>query len=532
MALGNSSRILIRGVNWIGDAVMTMPSLRALRKADRDSAVSLLVRPSVAPLFAREPNVDEILLYENEYRGVMGKLRLAQLLRMRNFSTAILLQNAFDAALIASLAGIRKRIGYNRDGRGFLLTNPVPFNRNDRKVHHIQYYLDILSAAGIRTEYSPPWVFLTLEERLRGRETLSSMKRPVLGINPGATYGSAKRWFPDRFAEVARRFTAHTGGSVVILGSKHEAAVAQEIAGLISGEDTKLPPPGKRPKGISGSSFTPGRSLMNLAGKTHLRELVSIISECDLFLSNDSGPMHIAYAVGTPLVALFGSTDPTLTGPVGDGSIVINATPPCSPCFERTCRSNTMRCMNDITTDEVYAAIKQLTPGKAAVFFDRDGTLCRDAHYLNSWQDFEVFPAIESLRLLKEKGFILIGVTNQSGVARGLIEESFVREVNKVFIEHHGFDDFYYCPHNPDDHCSCRKPETGMIAKARAEHAINLTQSYVVGDKDADMLLAKAIGAKGILVTTGQEKDSSHADFRERDLETAVNLIIGKTTRQ
>jgi heptosyltransferase-2 len=160
---------------------------------------------------------------------------------------------------------------------------------------------------------------LFLEERLKARGALSKLKRPILGINPGAAYGSAKRWLPDRFAEVAYWFIKDTGGSVVVFGGKDDKDTAHEIVKLAV---------------IHGA----GPSVVDMAGCTTLRELIGEISECDVFLSNDSGPMHVAYAVGTPLVALFGSTDPALTGPVGGGSVVIHHPSPAAPVLSVSAR--------------------------------------------------------------------------------------------------------------------------------------------------------------------------------------------------
>ena len=501
-----SFSILVRGVNWIGDAVMTMPALRALRKAYPGATISLLVKPPVIPVFENNPDIDEIIAYDEKFNGFTGKLRLARLLRKRKFSMAILLQNAFDAALIAWLARIPKRIGYNRDRRGFLLTDPVPFNGEDRKVHHISYYLNLLASAGIPAGFEEPVVHLSLEERLQARAVLSELSRPILGINPGATFGSSKRWFPGRFAEVANWFRRDTGGNVVIFGSQGEVALAHEI--------DKLIPEGK----------------LFLAGKTSLRQLAALISECDVMLANDSGAMHIACAVGTPTLAIFGSTDPKLTGPVGEGHDVIKKDFSCSPCFERSCLTRDMRCMYTVTAEEVFFKVKDILPHNRAVFFDRDGTLCRDVNYLSDWKDFEISPDIESLGKLKEKGFLLIGITNQSGISRGLVKESFAKDVNAFFAGTYGFDDFYYCPHSPDDYCQCRKPAPGMLIKARVQYRIDLKRSFVVGDKDADMLAAKAVGSRGILVTTGKQQASPHADTVVGSLEEAVTVILADET--
>lgn len=503
-------KLLVRGTNWVGDAVMTMPALRALRKGLPDTKISLLVRPWVAPLFGNNPDINEIILYEKKYNSLIGKLRLSSMLKSKGFCSSILFQNAFDAALIAFLSGIPERIGYNRDGRGFLLTNAIPFDNDDRKMHHVDYYLNILRKAGIKAEYSLPYIFLSIEERLMARDILKDLKRPVVGINPGASYGSTKRWPPDRFAEVSRRIISELDGSAVVFGGQSEIGIAEEIV----------------------SNFqlsTLNSQLLMMAGKTDLRELSALISECDIFLTNDSGPMHIGYAVRTPLIAIFGSTDPALTGPLGKGDIVIKKDIDCSPCFKRSCSKQEMVCMNAIMPDEVFKAIKHSIPKNGAVFFDRDGTLCRDVGYLNKFDDLEIFREVEDLGFLKEKGFKLIGVSNQSGIARGIVNEAFTREVNNIFVEQYGFDDFYYCPHHPDEHCSCRKPEPEIILKARAEHNIDLKKSYVIGDKEPDMLLAKAVGAKGIFVLTGQGTESANADYIAKDLKEAVRWILSNS---
>jgi heptosyltransferase-2 len=504
--------VLVRGVNWVGDAVMTLPALRALKKALPEARISLLVKPWVSPLFEQDPHVDETIIYSDEYQGVMGKLKISRMLRKKGFCSAILFQNAFDAAFIAFLAGIKERVGYNRDARGFLLTTAVAVPHNASELHHIFYYLNLLEQSGIKTEFSSPYIYLSLAERLSARELLKGARRPVLGINPGAAFGSAKRWFPDRFAEVANWFLKDTGGSVVIFGGKGEVDIAQEIDKLIP-EDKLL-----------------------LAGKTSLRELVSLISECDVFVTNDSGPLHIACAVGTPLVAIFGSTNPKITGPPpqseGSRAVVVTHSLSCGPCFERTCEKNDMRCMYDVTSDDVYLGIKKILPDKPAVFFDRDGTLCKDVGYLNTFDNLKIFPDVGMIKLLREKGFKLIGVSNQSGIARGLIHEGFVREVNNILIDRYGFDDFYFCPHHPADHCPCRKPEPGMLLRARAKHQIDFKKSFVVGDKEADMLLAHAVGAKGVFVKTGQDKESPSADYTAKDLSEAVNWILEQSKNQ
>jgi heptosyltransferase-2 len=503
------SNILIRGVNWIGDAVMTMPALRAIRRAMPGSNISLLVKPWVSPLFNHDPSVDEIIPYEDRHGKIKSRLMLAGSLKSRGFSSAILFQNAFDAALIAYLAGIPRRVGYARDMRGFLLTDPIPYKDEDRGKHHTEYYLELLRRAGIDAPPSESWLYLEPGERLLAREKLSGLRRPVVGINPGATFGSAKQWLPERFAEVAKYFMDELDGSAVIFGSPTEAGIAEDI--------------------LSRSGERPEERLISLAGKTSLRELASLISECDLLLSNDSGPMHIGYAVKTPLVAIFGSTDPSLTGPPEKGNIVIRKDMDCGPCFLRRCPKTSIRCMEAVTSEETISSIKNLLPSNRAVFFDRDGTLMEDTVFVKDWDEVKVFSDISNLILLINKDFRLIGISNQSGIARGIVDEAFVREVNECFIRNYGFDGFYYCPHHPEEGCACRKPSPEMLMRARAEHAIDLKGSFVVGDRDIDMLLARAVGAGSVLVQTGKQRESPYADYIARDLSDAAEWILRKS---
>ena len=489
----NQKRILIRGVNWVGDAVMSMPAISAIRRAFPGAKISLLVKPWVAGLFEKDPNVDEIILYEDGHKSLSGKWELARQLKGKNFDAAILLQNAIDAAIIAFLARIPRRIGYSRDMRGILLTDKIPYKGEDRKEHHIKYFLNLLKEAGISAEpvNKAPWIYLDMEERLKARSLIRNLKRPVIGLNPGAAFGSSKRWPPERFGEVAKKIAGELKGSALIFGAKTEEKTAEEIMKVAPGT-------------------------VSFAGKTTLRELAALISECDALITNDSGTMHVGYAVGTPLVALFGSTSPGLTGPP-EGDIVIKKDISCSPCFKRECKERNMECMLAITPDEVFSSLRRILPFNRAVFFDRDGTLCRDAGFLKTWKDFEVFEDIEELKKLKGLGFKLIGVTNQSGIGRGIVEEGFVNEVNTFFMEEHGFNAFYYCPHLPEDRCLCRKPSPGMLIRAKKDFRLDLKGSYMVGDKERDIIAGEAAGARGVLIKEGSEV---------KNLKEAVEFII------
>ncbi len=518
-------KILVRGVNWIGDAVMTLPALRVLRSGYPEALIHLMVKEWVVPVFENSPLLDGFVEYRNEYRGVTGKLTGARRLRKRRYDGAFLFQNAFDAAILAYLAGIPERIGYNRDSRGFLLTKAIPVTPETKRLHHTLYYLNLLGEAGLEPVYRLPWIYLSTGERVKGREILKDLPRPVVILNPGAAYGSAKRWPEENFAILAGKILEDLGGSVVITGSGAEEETAGRIADLLNRD------------------LAEGR-LLNLAGKTSLRELVTILSQADGVVSNDSGPMHLAYAVGAPLVAIFGSTDPGLTGPpssvhpedkgypseaeFGLRDVVVKADIDCSPCFERKCPKGSVPCLRRVSPETVFDALAGVIPTARAVFFDRDGTLCRDADYLRRMEDLEVFPEVASLKRLKDKGFMLIGVSNQSGIARGLVEREFNERVNDIFLKRYGFDAFYYCPHHPAENCACRKPSPGMALKARRDLNIDLRSSVVVGDKDSDMEFARNIGAEAVLVRTGKDTVSGYADRVFDNLSEVTAHLLGR----
>jgi heptosyltransferase-2 len=510
-----SQKILIRGVNWIGDAVLTIPAIHAVRKTFPDAHISLLVRPWVADIFKASPDIDEIILYEDRYKGITGKLRLAKALKAENFSIAILLQNAFDAALITWLAGIPERIGYDTDFRRLLLTKAVPLSKDILTRHQVYYYLNIINGTGAAPVETMPHLSLTHEEREKAKRTLGSFnatQRPLIGINPGATYGSAKRWPPERFAELIIHIIDTLNGKVILFGSRSELDTSHEIINTIAARSSHI-------------SDYPSH-VLNMAGKTGLRELAALISECDTFVTNDSGPMHMASALFVPTVAIFGSTNRKTTGPFGQGHRIVSKNLPCAPCMKRECPEGHLKCMTEISADEVFDAVKDLLPSEKAVFLDKDGTIIEDKNYLNSFDDLVILPDVkEHLHRLKERGFKLIGITNQSGIARGIVDEPFVRESNAYLQNELGIDDFYYCPHHPDENCACRKPEPLLIVRARTEHSLNLKKSFVMGDKESDVALAENSGTRGVLIAA-QPPENTCASFVAQNLQEAVDWIL------
>lgn len=337
--------LLVRATNWLGDAVMTTPALAGLRGAFPGARIVLLARPLVAELFRHHSDVDEVMVYERpgRHEGALGRLRLAGELRRRRFDGALLLQNAFDAALIAFLGRIRERAGYPTDGRRILLTLPVPLTPGILERHEVEYYLCLLDGLGIpRPVPASLKLSVTEEEKEAMATRLASLGidwgAPIVAINPGATYGSAKRWYPDRFAAVADTLSEEWGAAVVVVGSPAEAPLAGEI------------------------EVAARRGVANLAGKTTVREMMALLSLSSFLVTNDSGPMHIGAALGVPLVAIFGPTDWRRTSPWTSLAKVVRVEIDCSPCRLRVCDRG-HECMLGVTPEMVVDAARQLLPG-------------------------------------------------------------------------------------------------------------------------------------------------------------------------
>lgn len=334
-------RILIRATNWIGDAVISEPALAAVRELFQKAEITLLARPAVAELFGGHPAFDRIVLYDHRRRhaGLVGKWRLAGELRRFRFDLAILFQNAFEAALLAFLAGIPHRYGYATDGRGWLLTKAVGIPKPLRMEHQVRYYLDLLRPFGANEAVRSPRLFLSEkeEEAMNRRLAEAGLAESdvVIGLNPGSTYGGAKRWLPERFAETADRLAQDCGGRVVIVGAAGEEALGQAIADAMRNKPVVL------------------------SGRTTIRELMAAIKRCRLFLTNDTGPMHIAAAFGVPVVAVFGPTDSRTTAPFGSGHVIVRRPVECAPCLLRECPID-HRCMTQVTVDQVYEAARRL----------------------------------------------------------------------------------------------------------------------------------------------------------------------------
>jgi heptosyltransferase-2 len=335
----NARNILIRSTNWIGDAVMTTPAIRSIRCNFPEAKITLLALPWVEDVFRACPHIDHIFIYDRQgrHQGLAGKLRLAAELRRENYDLAILLQNAFEAALITFLARIPVRGGYTTDGRGLLLTHGVRKHPDIKTRHQVHYYQEMLEGLGVRRSENNPELFLEpaaiKEADVLLRDILQGQESPVIGLNPGAAYGPAKCWPAAKYAELADHLSQETGGLIVIFGTAADQKAAAEIRAAA------------------------GKRVMDLTGKTTLALALACIARCSVFVTNDSGLMHAAAALNTPLVAVFGSTDHIATGPYSEQATIVRQAVDCSPCMKTHCPEGHFRCMEGITVQEVEQAV-------------------------------------------------------------------------------------------------------------------------------------------------------------------------------
>lgn len=307
---------------------MSLPAVRAVRDIFPHAHLAVIARPAVAGIYGRESSVDEVIVYSGSRSACAAKLR------EKRFDAAILFQNAFDAALLTWMAGIPVRIGYRRDGRGLLLTRSVPVPEPGEIPRHERfYYLELLRRAGLMERF-PVCEAIRLDgisaAREAGQARLAALgiEEPAIGISPGAAYGGAKRY--AQFAEVGR---ALSPANFLIFGAPSEQELCAAVAAQI---------PGAR----------------NLAGSTSLTEFIELAAACRVFVTNDSGAMHVASALGVPTVTVFGATDDTTTGPTGPLARIVRQHTECSPCLLRECPID-HRCMTRISPERVAAAVRE-----------------------------------------------------------------------------------------------------------------------------------------------------------------------------
>ncbi len=325
-------RILIRSSNWLGDAIMGVPAVRAIKSGRPDAHVTVVAPAKLAPVWKLVPEVDEILDLKNS--SLLAIVRAVR--RQQTFDVAILFPNSLRAALEVWLAGISRRVGYEGHWRRWLLNQIVLGREWPGPIEHqSQRFLRIAEDCGVSEQFMSEQKTPNAQRPTPNAESEHSHQAPKIGLCPGAEYGPAKRWLPERFAEAAKKITEQSNVQWVLFGTKNDAPIGEQVAREL---DDKC---------------------VNRIGQTTLEQLIDELRDCRLLLTNDTGTMHLAALLGVPTVAIFGSTEPRLTGPLGDGHIILRHQVECSPCFLRECPID-FRCMKAISVQEVVDAVMSI----------------------------------------------------------------------------------------------------------------------------------------------------------------------------
>jgi len=531
-------RTLLRLPNWVGDTLLALPALEALAALDPAGAV-FSGRPAALDL-ARHLAPESPRVELAGGHAPRRWLAQARLLRASGCSRGLLLTPSLSSALQLWAAGLPERIGWAEQGRGPWLTCRAP--RLPRgSLHLAEEFKDLARLAGAEgfagvPELPPDGAAAAEAGRLLADVFGEARSRPLVALCPGARYGPAKQWPLERFVELARELRGGGVADLLVVGAEPEREAG---AALLAGA---------------------GGGGLNACGAGPILFSAELLRRAQAVVCNDSGAMHLAAAVGTPVVALFGPTDPRWTGPQGPRHQIVRGPCPLAPCFRRRCPLGVTPppCMAAIRATEVLARIRSLLdprahPAAAGLFLDRDGTLIELEPYLCDPQRVRLIPgAAGALRRAREAGYRLVVASNQSGVARGLYGDEAVRAVEarvRELLETEGVtvDGFYHCPHHPEHtgRCQCRKPAPGMLLLAARELGLDLDRSFMVGDTPADLQAGAAAGCRSLLVRTGYGgRERERGEHREalgdggaarpaasvESLEQAVEAILAGRT--
>jgi histidinol-phosphate phosphatase family protein len=522
-------KILVIRIGAIGDVILTSPAILNLKLSFPDSSIHFLTRSHIAGLLQQFAGVDEII-------DIPGRVTSRDLFRMGEyldkigFDIFVDLHGNIRSKYLAHHVTAPVKVQYHK--RRLERYLGVKFKKiNQQPPHTIDLYNDAVERCGGKIFARRPIL------HLKGTHTAwlgFDNALPTVAIAPGASFPT-KRWFPKRFYELALDILNQIPANVVLVLTDRDenmSALRQEA-------------PADR---------------LRILRNADLSELAHAIWQADLMICNDSALSHLASAVGTPVIAIFGPTHPTLGfAPRGRHDVIMQVDEYCRPCSlhgKRTCYRDEQYCFSKLTVADVFdragELIKNNSKGNKAIFVDRDGTLIKEKGFLDNPGEVEPEEnSITAVRMAREAGFKIVVVSNQSGLARGYFEEDSVRLVNsrilKIFADSGAqIDDILFCPHLPEAEivryrldCECRKPKPGMVELASHRHNINPYLSYVVGDKLSDVHLAYVVGAKGILVRTGfgrreQEKLTEPNSLQpvsiEENLFDAVKYIIGQRT--
>lgn len=338
-----AKKILVKGVNWVGDTILSLPALKLIKeKLYPDSQVSILVKQSLSSLFQNSSYVDEVIPYalrKNFFLKILDRLKIIRILRKKSFNTTLILPNSFDSACLIFLAKIPQRIGYAGNLRSLLLTRKIPKTKEILEKHQVEYYVNLLkNLDSAISSYAPPQLSISQDMESQVQEKfLKENSKSLVGINPGAVYGPAKRWPKDKYITLCQKLIENFDYQIILFGSKEEQKLNNEIEKSLR------------------------QNIINTTGQTSLIEAAAIIKQCKVFVTNDSGLMHVAAAVGTPIAAIFGPTKENNTSPTNTHLIIrCKEILPCVPCLKRKCPLKHHKCMELIDEQIVLAGIKKL----------------------------------------------------------------------------------------------------------------------------------------------------------------------------
>lgn len=337
------SNLVVRGTNWVGDSIITIPALRELRRIFPQARLTLLVRPWVGGIFEGSGLVDDLLFYDNRETPFLKGVKL---IKEKKFDGAVLFQNAFEAAALTTLARVPRRIGFPTEGRGPMLTDSIPLEEATKRKHQIYYYLDLISRMEEKLFGKSNVDYEAIDYRLPVTEAAQAAAvaklpdlepgRKIVALVPGAANSRAKQWPPASFAALIDLFDERKDCALYLLGAPNEKALCDDIAGMAQR----------------------GRARV-LAGTFTLAESIAFLSKCDAVISNDTGPAYVTAALDRPLLTLFGPTDPNMISPFSNTARRLRKLVHCAPCMLRDCPID-HRCMTGITPEMAFEAASEM----------------------------------------------------------------------------------------------------------------------------------------------------------------------------
>jgi len=535
-------RILVIRFSSLGDIILTTPLLDTLKQNYRNSEIFFLTKQKYQGLFESDPRIDSVIYFEPEGKdkGFSGFFRLIKRLNLERYDLIVDLHSNLRSFFVRHLVKAKRKIRYHKRLIPRLLMVYLK-KWKVKSVSTVDCYLEALKKIGIKFYCKIPGLYTKNEDKLWAenllREVGAKEEEILIGIAPGAKW-ETKRWDKDKFSLMAkslsRDFAVHTGSvrtKILLVGDKKDQKMIEHIKEY-AGEDKTI-------------------QAVNLP----LNNLMALVERCELFISNDSGPMHLASALGVPTIGIFGPTSPSLGfAPSGLNDKIFWAGVECSPCSlhgEKGCVKESRFCMDKIMPEEVIEEVKKMINSDKAIFLDQDGTLIEDKGFISKIEEIKFIPgAKEGLKILQGSGYKLVIISNQSGIARGIMTKEEVEKVNNFILEkleNEGIkiEGIYFCPHHPEDDCSCRKPKTGLIEKALLRNNLRLKSSWVIGDKLSDVLLGRNIKGKSILVLTGYGRSEKQKleinsevyfwqkpDFVAKDILDAALYIKSESTNK